>query len=237
MDFLSEIIKNPDFIEGAFDTTFITTNFPDYKKHIDLKKLYESAIAALLWEWKIRDSQRTLFKHLPSGWRSNFYQPHSETYLFNGSQIKLTYKCKGDDLFKIQITDQKYKVELISICEGELTCRINENLQSFIIASNGDNVYVHSYEQGCLEFTNEPTFKAIENNIGEGAYTSPMPGEVIKILVEPGKTIKMGEQLVLINSMKMENAIEAQADGVVEEIFVTEKSFIEADTLLLKIKS
>jgi len=66
-DFLSEILKNPDFSEGKFDTSFISRNFPDYKKNIDLKNVHESAIAALLWEWKIRDSQRTIFKHMPIG--------------------------------------------------------------------------------------------------------------------------------------------------------------------------
>ena len=236
-DFLSEIINNPDFIEGKFDTSFISRSFPDYKKHLALKNVYESAIAALLWEWKIRDSKRTLLKYLPSGWKNNFYQPHSETYHFKESLLELTYKYKGNDFFKIQIKDQKYKVELISLCEGELTCQINENQQSFIIAGSGDKIYVHSYEQGCIVFTKELKFKIIENETGEGAYTAPMPGEIIKILVKPGKSIRMGEQLVVINSMKMENAIEAQADGVVEEIFVEEKTFVEADTLLLTVKN
>ena len=174
---------------------------------------------------------------MPSGWRSNFCQPHSETYHFKESLLELTFKYKENDFFKIQIKDQKYKVELISLCEIELIFQINGNQQSFIIAGSGDKIYVHSYEQGCIVFTKEQKFKIVENEIGEGAYTAPMPGEIIKILVEPGKSIRMGEQLVVINSMKMENAIEAHADGVVEEVFVEEKAFVEADTLLLKIKS
>ena len=60
---------------------------------------------------------------------------------------------------------------------------------------------------------------------------------VIEVLVKAGDTVQSGKPLLIMNSMKMETTIEAQADGEVEEIFVTEKSFVEAGAILLKMKA
>jgi len=256
-EFLTDVLNNPDFIAGNFDTNFISRHFPDYKKPAELKDVYEFAVAAMVWEWKIRDAQRTVLKHMPSGWRNNFYQPQTETYLFDlpakaiaqagAKQIKLEYRNHGENKFTVQINrdegqetsdDEKYKVEFISLCDNQLSCLINGNLKFFVIAEKEGSIYVHGNEQGCIEFTKESKLiRQLADKIVDGTYTSPMPGEVVKILAKTGKRVKAGEQLLIINSMKMENAIEAQADGVVDEIFVEEKAFVEADTLLLKVRS
>jgi acetyl-CoA/propionyl-CoA carboxylase biotin carboxyl carrier protein len=53
-----------------------------------------------------------------------------------------------------------------------------------------------------------------------GSLDAPMPGTVIDVRVEPGATVAEGDTLVLLESMKMELAIQAPADGVVLEVFV-----------------
>ena len=63
-----------------------------------------------------------------------------------------------------------------------------------------------------------------------------MPGEVIKLHIGKGDEVKKGDPLLVMLSMKMENTIQANEDGLIEDVFVTEKSFVEADTLLLNIK-
>ncbi|MBK8472195.1 MAG: biotin/lipoyl-binding protein [Sphingobacteriales bacterium] len=60
-----------------------------------------------------------------------------------------------------------------------------------------------------------------------------MPGEVVKVLVQAGDAVKSGDVLLILVSMKMETSIEAHGDGVIEEVFVTERSFVEAGTILL----
>ncbi|MFH1319596.1 MAG: biotin carboxylase N-terminal domain-containing protein [Bacteroidota bacterium] len=250
-EFLLEIINNSNFIKGEFDTNFISGNFPEYKRIIDLKDVYKSAIVAMVWEWKTRDSQRTVLKHIPSGWRNNPDQSQTQTYIYNGTQIKLEYNYTPGNKFIVQIkkvlpvqtdsgsgdeVDGKYNVELVSIVDGKLTCLINEKQQTFIVAKNQDTIYVYNNRRGCFIFTKNPKFNIVQDEIADGSYKAPMPGEIVKILVEPGKTVKAGEQLVVISSMKMENSIEALADGIVEDIYVEEKAFVEADTLLLKVK-
>jgi biotin carboxyl carrier protein len=62
---------------------------------------------------------------------------------------------------------------------------------------------------------------------------SPLPGSVIKVLVSEGQAVKRGDTLLTLESMKMENAIMAEADGVVKQIAVTPGQNVMQDDLLI----
>src|SRR6266566_2252523 len=47
---------------------------------------------------------------------------------------------------------------------------------------------------------------------------APMPGLVLKVLVEPGSEVEKGAQLVILEAMKMEHAIVAPRDGVIATV-------------------
>lgn len=53
---------------------------------------------------------------------------------------------------------------------------------------------------------------------GAAGVRAPMPGKVIKVLVEEGATVKAGTPLVVLEAMKMEHVMEAPADGVVAKL-------------------
>ncbi len=57
---------------------------------------------------------------------------------------------------------------------------------------------------------------------GENTIVSPMPGQVQKILVSPGDEVKVGDIVVTIEAMKMENQIRATTDGTVSQVLVSE---------------
>lgn len=61
---------------------------------------------------------------------------------------------------------------------------------------------------------------------------SPLPGSVIKVLVSEGQAVKKGDTLLTLESMKMENAIMAEADGTVKQIAVTPGQNVMQDDLL-----
>lgn len=50
---------------------------------------------------------------------------------------------------------------------------------------------------------------------------SPMPGTIQEILVSVGHTFKKGDQICLLESMKMQQVIRAESDGTVEEIKIS----------------
>lgn len=62
---------------------------------------------------------------------------------------------------------------------------------------------------------------------------APMAGTILRILVKEGQRVKKGENLIVLEAMKMENEIVADEDGVVRRILVKENDSVESDQALL----
>lgn len=62
---------------------------------------------------------------------------------------------------------------------------------------------------------------------------SPMPGLVIKILVESGQEVKKDDPLLVLEAMKMENLIKSPADGIIEKIAVNAGDKTEKNQVLI----
>lgn len=63
--------------------------------------------------------------------------------------------------------------------------------------------------------------------------TSPLPGSVVKVAVSEGQTVKKGDTLLILESMKMENPVLAEQDGVVKQIAVSAGQNVMQDDLLI----
>ena len=55
---------------------------------------------------------------------------------------------------------------------------------------------------------------------GEGSVVAPMPGKVLSIKVEVGDQVDAGQPVLILEAMKMENILNAPADGIVKDIKV-----------------
>ena len=62
-----------------------------------------------------------------------------------------------------------------------------------------------------------------------------MPGKILKVLVSEGQKIKMGEPVIIMESMKMEQTIVSSADGVINSINVNEGETIEVGSVMIVI--
>ena len=67
---------------------------------------------------------------------------------------------------------------------------------------------------------------------GPARLLAPMPGKVVRILVEPGREVAAGQGLVVMEAMKMENELRSSRGGRVKEILVREGQAVEAGALL-----
>ncbi len=73
---------------------------------------------------------------------------------------------------------------------------------------------------------------------GAGAgqrLVAPMPGKVVKVLVEVGQPVERGAGLVVLEAMKMENEFRATGSGMVSEIHVEPGQTVDAGALLVVI--
>lgn len=80
--------------------------------------------------------------------------------------------------------------------------------------------------------TDEPTEMKIVGNV----INSPMPGRVFKMLVKVGDTVAAGQDVLILEAMKMENNIATPYKGTVRQIFVSEGENVPSDGKLLEIE-
>ncbi|MBR9861413.1 acetyl-CoA carboxylase biotin carboxyl carrier protein subunit [bacterium] len=62
---------------------------------------------------------------------------------------------------------------------------------------------------------------------------APMPGLVLDILIEPGQEVKEGDDLIILEAMKMENVLKAPHEGVIGQISVEKQSKVDKNQVLL----
>lgn len=74
-----------------------------------------------------------------------------------------------------------------------------------------------------------------DGGLGGGANIvhSPMPGRVVKVLVNPGDPVSAGQGIVIVEAMKMENELRAEIDGIVEAIHVQPDDRVEGNAKLV----
>ena len=70
-----------------------------------------------------------------------------------------------------------------------------------------------------------------------GDVTTPMPGRVVKIFVSPGDQISVGDPLLVVEAMKMENRVQAPIAGTVSAIHVKEGDEVNPDETLIQLES
>lgn len=235
--FLRRVLNESDFIRGEFDTSFIATH-PHLLEAPSLSsaQLHLLLMAATLHSWHENEKQRTVLRHLPSGWRNVYYQPQQVTYEFNNSSITVHY-YKESNQFHFTIDQHTYIATLEQVNHPYLTFTIDRLRHTVALVRKDLLVFLHHDDTDSIVLREIPRFPDKTTEIIKGGYKAPMPGEVIKIFVKIGDVVKTGDPLLVLMSMKMENVIEAQQDGIVEEIYVSEKGFVEADTLLLKLSA
>jgi pyruvate carboxylase subunit B len=69
---------------------------------------------------------------------------------------------------------------------------------------------------------------------GAGALRAPMPGLVVRVLVEPGQAVSRGAGVVVLEAMKMENELKAAADGTVKSVRVGTGEPVEKGQVLVE---
>lgn len=73
-------------------------------------------------------------------------------------------------------------------------------------------------------------------NLAAGeTVTSPMPGNIIRVDVNQGDTVKAGQILIILEAMKMENEIVAPKDGTVVQVVTSKGSVVDTGAPLVVI--
>lgn len=235
-DFLLLLLNHPDLLSGNYNTHFI-------KEKIDLATLQrppaphlaKACIAATLWDWQQRNERRGVLAAMPSGWRNSWYDYQQETFLYEAEICRVKYRFETENQFLFWVNDVSFQVRLTAVESGKIQVEIDEMVYLFNMVNNGQHFFIHQEHFGNITLVQKERFPAKVVEKVKGGFDAPMPAQIIKILVETGQKVKAGDGLIVLSSMKMENTICTEEDGVVEEIFVMEGASVEAGFLLLKV--
>ena len=69
---------------------------------------------------------------------------------------------------------------------------------------------------------NVPQKAAVPAGDRSGTVTAPLPGVILEVKVSPGEVVKAGQVVAVLEAMKMENEIQAESDGVVTAVNVSQ---------------
>ena len=126
------------------------------------------------------------------------------------------------DQFEVVVGDESYQVTLSS----------DENLAEAVITpglqANADGTPRVSAASKVAKVRKEPSPAAAaapaprksSAPAGKGALCAPMPGVILEVSVKAGDTVERGQQVAILDAMKMHNVIGAPRAGTIAEVFV-----------------
>src|SRR5208337_4572418 len=127
-------------------------------------------------------------------------------------------------------------VEVVSIGEGSITLDSDGVQATYGIKLAGEEIFVWS-SAGSRAIRRLPRHPRPANAGGHLTANSPMPGKVLRILVELGQHVNMGDPLVVLEAMKMEQTIRTTINGVVAAILVEPGQVIAPAQMLVEISA
>jgi biotin carboxyl carrier protein len=77
-----------------------------------------------------------------------------------------------------------------------------------------------------------PRFPDPTDSVAAGSLVAPMPGSVVRVLVESGAAVTKGQPLLVLEAMKMEHTVASPYDGVLAYLRVTAGQQVDAGSVL-----
>jgi len=244
---LQQILVHGQFESGSYDTGFIS-KFGDQIKTEWQAKVNSSntqneiVMAAWLYQWRLRHNQQALKMGLPSGWRNVFYGPQKDEFELAGEKFKILYRelvNSSARQFEFQI-NQEWSEEgnntllLLDSPADDVIYEMDNRRLSFGVGQYQDEIFIHHADLGVFTLTQIPRFPELEQAASANSYRAPMPGKIVKISVRTGDKVNQGDELIIIESMKMENSVAALQSGMVKDIFVSSGQLVEKNDQLIQ---
>ena len=225
--FLETLARHPAFAAASLDTHFIeehgvaTVELPAGEP----EAMRAFAAAAVLEDRAARrraEQERAPDRYSPWGrddaWRLN--GRGSDRLIFNDNGETMTYEAiRTVGGYRLEGSEGAVSIAgAARVAEGGLTAEIDGRRRRGAVVADGDRlmVFLDGARRDLLLV--EPGAAAMGAEAGGGKLTSPMPGTVVRVLVDAGQTVRKDEPLVVLEAMKMEHTITAPADGTVEAL-------------------
>lgn len=223
-EFLINLLDSQEFRTGKIHTG---SDISVYAREQDpeTRAAQDKVFAAVLCAWieRIEHVQRKILPSIPLRFRNNPYPSPAMKLEIDGREHQATSAADA-------------QIEDIYVDDTHAVVTIDGIRHQFFIRGHGDDYYMRSD----LGHRTVKRLSRYPHSAGAGAHqsaNSPMPGQVLRILVAPGQRVKPGDSLIVLEAMKMEQNISAAIEGVVAAVLVKPGEIVAPGQMLVEIQS
>ncbi len=237
--FLVRALTHPDFAAAALDTGFIDARIGDLVPALDpgreaclgaaVESLIDLAEAGYARDpWAVRD-----------GWRLNAPPRSERGYEFDGARFDPAATPGGDGVV-VRLNGDTFlatpdaETAWLGRDAGELVLWFDAAEHWIAYERVADGLVLFRDGDAVLLKDAHPEVAAEALEAGDDVL-APMPGKVLAVKTEAGRTVAKGDTLLVLEAMKMEHALMAPRDGVVDEVRVGEGDQVSEGAVLAKL--
>jgi len=232
-EFLIRALAHPEFQSGEFHTGFVDENLEELiSKKAGEDELFAGVAAVYLHKKRQLDAE--VLPNIAPNYRNNPFREPSIKLQIGSGVLEVSWRASTSDEFAVTCGDWQATVRLVSFARGSVRLSIDGLQYNFRIAEANDQFFLQCADSTRV-VTRLPRYpSALSSSEHESAY-APMPGQVLRVLVEVGQRVSAGDPLVILEAMKMEQTLRASADGVVEAIHVKQGDVVAPGDRLVEI--
>ena len=243
--FLERLVRHPAVVGASIDTGYLDRHLDEFLAPAEADPALVLAAATTRLLVQERDAREaTAGSGDPSspwaiadGWRLGHGGARRLAFAHGDARIELVAHGHAGD-YRIELADATHEVSAARLADGELSARIDGAMRRFRATTDRSRVRVHDGEHR-LSVDAVEVYRRRDDAGGaaEHRIRAPMPGRVVLVQAKPGQTVETGDVVLVIEAMKMELALKAPRDGVVDEIRAQAGDFVEADAVLATLET
>lgn len=243
-EFLIDVIKHNDFVAGEATTAFIEENYSAESLRIaPISELHAVIGACLLYrEDLVQSERRALSGALElTGW-AGARELSTHFLIGNGDNEPLDIVVQKmnpePDSYTVGVGDKVYRIKLLAHRESSSRLLVDGVQQTVKYALLGRGEVTVQLGGRAAVMGNKLIFTKGDNNKGgSGTIIAPMHGNVLQVFVATGDYVEEGQDLAVMEAMKMEHRLIAQVAGTVAAVYVEMGQQVASGTVILEVSS
>ncbi|OOG50280.1 biotin carboxylase N-terminal domain-containing protein [Rhodanobacter sp. C01] len=238
--FLERLARHPVVIEGRIDTGYLDRHLEEFLvgdvAPID-QVLFAAATAALLHDER-QVSTSAADPHSPWASADAWRIGHAGKRI-----IALTLREQRHDIeahghdgnYELHHGETVCEVRGARLLDDTLSARFDGESLCIPLRTDAAHVLLHDAHGQRYSFARAAAFAwEPKDAAGGNQVIAPMPGRIVLVKAQAGDSVEQGQELLVMEAMKMELALKAPRAGTIESISATQGEFVEADAVLVR---
>jgi acetyl/propionyl-CoA carboxylase alpha subunit len=236
-DLLVRILGEPEFLAGGTDTAYLDRHDPavlgvSLLDSVMAQRAHLAAAALALQA--VNRAADPVWSRLPSGWRNNPSESQRLVLSDGAVERAVGYRLGRGSAVALEVDGEPLAVDLHHVTPAEVDASFDGVRRRISVAVSPDRRTVDvDSSLGSSSYTVVPRFADPSESAAVGSLVAPMPGSVVRVLVEVGIAVGKGEALLVLEAMKMEHTVVSPTEGTVSEVRVSAGQQVDAGAVLV----